>query len=202
MAFAAMNDSSYMCNLFPTGWTSLVQQQFHHLDIALKSNGNELGSNGYSYSEMIDIWAAANATKSNVMMQWWIPNALYQTFLGSNAAFERVTLPLPDQVCLQNRVSPEERCSSQELERVGSDATCDEAAQSVGQIAAKLSDETNTSRIPLDVLEKLTLSEFQMNEIFDTIQQRSSDKFQVDPRQGMYAMIWYAMYMSAPSRMV
>jgi hypothetical protein len=173
-----------MCNFFLTGWTSFVQQQFYHLDIALKSNGNEPGSNGYSYSEMIDIWAAANATKSNVMMEWWTPNALYQTFLGSDAAFERVALPLPDLVCLQNRVNPQERCSNQQLERVGFEASCDEVAESVGQIVAKLSNDTNTSRFPLDVLEELTLSEFEMNEIFDTMQQRSSDKFQVDPRQG------------------
>jgi hypothetical protein len=42
---------------YPCGWGSYAQQITHHLDIALESNGPE--PNGYSYSQMTEVWAAA-----------------------------------------------------------------------------------------------------------------------------------------------
>ena len=58
---------------YPCGWSSSVQQIAHHLDMPLASSGPEPGSGGYTYTQMVDIWHAANATKSHVIMNWWTP---------------------------------------------------------------------------------------------------------------------------------
>ena len=57
---------------YPCGWTSYSFQQLYNLGIALKSNGPEEVTGGYTYGQMTEIWAAANATKSDVMMRWWV----------------------------------------------------------------------------------------------------------------------------------
>ena len=56
---------------YPCGWTSFFIQQAHHLEIALKSSGKEPYSEGYSYARAVQIWAAANWTKSDVIGWWW-----------------------------------------------------------------------------------------------------------------------------------
>lgn len=45
---------------YPCTWTSFVTQQTYHLDIALESNGPS-PNGGYTYSQIYQIWAAANA---------------------------------------------------------------------------------------------------------------------------------------------
>jgi hypothetical protein len=53
-----------------------VTAQTYHLGISLESDGNEPGSNGYSYGEMVEILNAANATKSDLIFYWWYPEAV------------------------------------------------------------------------------------------------------------------------------
>ena len=64
---------------YPCHWVSHFLQQTYHLDISLKSSGPS-SNGGYSYSQLTQIWEAANATKSDVMMVWWNPEALYSTW--------------------------------------------------------------------------------------------------------------------------
>jgi hypothetical protein len=52
---------------YPCGWTSYVSAQVYHLQIALEGDGKEPYCNGYSYDQLVEIWHAANATKSNVV---------------------------------------------------------------------------------------------------------------------------------------
>ena len=56
---------------YPCAWSSFLELQAHHLNIPLVSSGKGKGNRGYSYSQMLEIWHAANATKSNVMIYWW-----------------------------------------------------------------------------------------------------------------------------------
>ena len=55
---------------FPCGWTSFVGAQMHHHNIALSSDGPEPVCNGYTYQQLSDMWAAANATKNNLVTEW------------------------------------------------------------------------------------------------------------------------------------
>ena len=69
---------------YPCGWTSFAKQQAHHLKIALEVDGSE-GSDKYSYADLVDIWAAANATKSDVIGLWWTPEATASKYDGSGS---------------------------------------------------------------------------------------------------------------------
>jgi len=66
---------------YPCGWSSFVEAQAYHLDIALKKGESSPGSHGYTYSQLIELWRAANATKSNLMFYWWTPEVCTIVFL-------------------------------------------------------------------------------------------------------------------------
>ena len=104
---------------FPCGWTSYFAQQSYHLNISLESNGKEANTSGYTYGELVDIWYAANATKSNVIGLWWRPEAMFQRFLGTDSELVKVTLPTTTDECLANQIRREDHCSSDFTTRVG-----------------------------------------------------------------------------------
>ena len=115
---------------WPCGWHSYVSAQTHHLEIALQSDGPHAGSQGYNYESLVEIWFAANATKSDVMMMWWQPDSLPQLFRGTDAEMISVKLPSPTQQCIEHRVSAEDRCSEDFATRVGSPiGSCDRPVQ-------------------------------------------------------------------------
>ena len=110
---------------FPCGWLSNMEQQTTHLDIALRSSGSDGGARGWTYSQLLEMWAAANATKSDIMMQWWTPDTLYQKYLGTEAEMQVVTLPPPTQKCVQARIQIEDRCNEDPIVRAGDpDGAC------------------------------------------------------------------------------
>ena len=51
---------------YPCGWSSYTAAQMYHLDIALEGDGDQVNK-GYSYGHLIELWKAANATKSNLV---------------------------------------------------------------------------------------------------------------------------------------
>ena len=178
---------------YPCGWTSFVQQQMHHLDIALESNGDEPISNGYSYSAMTEIWASANATSSNVMMRWWTPEALYQTFLGTPAELQEVNLSPPTQDCVNARVQSTDRCSAEATKaiRLGeAEGSCGEPPFSLQRlIVQSLRDSIDDPEVPEETrspayqtIRNIQLDELQLGKIFDYWLKRNSDKYNFDPR--------------------
>lgn len=52
----------------PCGWGNYAVPQAYHLNISVESDGNLLYNGGYGYSSLLDIYSAANATGSNVVM--------------------------------------------------------------------------------------------------------------------------------------
>ena len=160
---------------FPCGWSSFVKQKTHHLNIALESNGEEPISGGYTYAQMTQIWAAANHTRQNVMMQWWEPEALFQTYIGTDAEFENIHLPPPTQECMEARVNPLDRCSGDAALQVGEAVgSCDDPPVPVIRLVAEsLHSMTNDPSIPdalrspaFDAVQGLTLSGLQLGVIF------------------------------------
>lgn len=76
---------------YPCGWTSYARQQIKHLGIALEGGGSQTGGSSYTYGEVVDIWNAANATKSDVIGVWWSPDATASPsqFAGSGSDLDR-----------------------------------------------------------------------------------------------------------------
>ena len=104
---------------WPCGWMSYVKPLTHHLNIPLKSNGKEL-SGGYTYNQLTQIWQAANATRSDVIMEWWNPQVLYQQFMGTEAEFTKIILPPASQTCIENHITRDDRCSDTLEQQIGS----------------------------------------------------------------------------------
>lgn len=178
---------------YPCGWTSFVKQQMHHLNIALESNGPQEVSHGYSYSQMTEIWVAANKTQENVMMRWWTPEALFQTFLGSDAEFTRVDLPPATQECIGARIDTQDRCNEETTEvlRLGEPkGTCDEPPFALKRLFTQwLVDNSNDPTLSEEVrspgyqtIDNIQLDGLQIGEIFHNWLKQDSDKYNSDPR--------------------
>ena len=63
--------------------------------------------------QLLEMWNAANATRSNLMMNFWNPHPLYTQYQGTEAEFHKVLLPSPTQACLDARILPGDRCWSE-----------------------------------------------------------------------------------------
>ena len=170
---------------YPCGWSNYVQGQLHYLNISLESNGRQGEMGGYSYTELTELWRAANATKENLMMYWYSPEPMYQEFLGSDAEFQRVTFQPPTQQCVDARNLVKARCSEELEDRIGSpEGICDDSAVPLSKlISSGLEMATNDpSIIPalkspaLDVLRFFSMSELQLGELITDLHQSSSPR--------------------------
>ena len=117
---------------YPCGWSSFVVAQTYHNNISLTGTK-------YSYSNMVEIYHAANATRSGVVMQWWEPEGLYESFRATGSQFERVNLPPPSKTCLENRIEVEyDRCSGNLSTEIGNPlGACDMANQGLKKVVSK-----------------------------------------------------------------
>jgi 7 transmembrane sweet-taste receptor of 3 GCPR len=169
---------------FPCDWDSYVQPQLKYLNIPLKSSGPELPIGGYPYGRLVELWRAANATKSNLMMHYWTPEPLVQEYAGTDSEFIRVAMPPASQLCQENRRNELNQCSSNETELYGSpDGVCEESVKNlykviVGNLYDSIYNDPKVSdpiRSPAyDAIRLFQLSELQMGEIFDNYHKRST----------------------------
>lgn len=99
---------------YPCSWTSPARGQIHHLGIAL-NNDYSVNGGTYSYTQINEIWRAANATKSDVILYWYMPDGLVGSFLGTDAEFTAVGLPPPTTACLEDMRSFDKHCVDQDV---------------------------------------------------------------------------------------
>ena len=179
---------------YPCGWTSFFIQQRHHLNIALESNGNEPGANGYSYGRAVEIWHAANYTKSDIIGWWWRPEALYQQYQGTDFELQNVVLPPTNHRCADNRVNIDDRCGTDDMLRVGNpEGVCDVPPipnyKLISTGLYKLVNDPEIS-VPMrspayDVVNEYSIDGFQLGEIFEYWLTPNFDKFGFDPRDAV-----------------
>lgn len=159
---------------FPCSWGSHTLQQMEHLDIPLKSSGEDVVG-GYNIEFHSQIWAAANATKSDVMMVWWYPDPLYDAYIGTEAEMTHVILPPPTQKCVRARAPVETRCDNDlETNLGGPEGACDYNAQFLKKAIAKnLYDITHDPDTPealwspaFDAILNFQISHLELGEIF------------------------------------
>lgn len=121
----------------PCTWSTNIDAQTYHNDIALRSNGPDMENGGYSYGQMIQIWRAANATQSHVVMWWWTPDATIEEFRDTPFQFQQVLLPEPTSECREARIDPEDRCNADPVVRRGeTDGGCDNESNSCKSLFA------------------------------------------------------------------
>jgi 7 transmembrane sweet-taste receptor of 3 GCPR len=156
----------------PCSWSTNVDAQTYWNDIALETDGPLPENQGYSYGQMIEIWRAANATESHVMMWWWTPDATIEEFRGSSYEFQPVLLPEPTAECRAAGIQPEDRCSSDPIVRRGKKGGgCDHEANALQTVvASSLRDMTfDTSEVDrspaYQAILNLKVSQLEMNTI-------------------------------------
>jgi len=172
----------------PCDWSTFARQQAYHLNISVRSNGSLQPNGGYTYGRLTEIFQAANATKSNLLIYWWTPEALYQDFLGTDSELMNVQLRPPDQACVEARVSSEERCAGDLGSPMGA---CDGEAHSLlklitNNLLPEIYAQPEALRSPAyRAIKALTISELQLGQILDYWSARKIDRWNYDPREAV-----------------
>jgi len=153
---------------YPCWATTYVKEQASYYGIHLESDGGEDGS-GYQSQQMKDIWRAANATKSPVVMLWWNTDPLFTEFMDSEAEFEKVFFPPPTQECIDARLAHEDdKCADKKPPETG---MCDQASTCLKKVISTglqedlTKDEARHSPA-YEALHLFTITELRMIEIF------------------------------------
>lgn len=119
----------------PCEWISFAEQQLFHLNIHLSGDRYGEGQRGYSISHYFEVLMAANATKSDFIMQFGIPDPYYQRLIGTDMEMYPVVLPPVTQTCLEHKRPQPDECSADFSTRVGDPlGACDDPHQSLQKI--------------------------------------------------------------------
>ena len=175
---------------YPCDWPSSMKPLLYHLNIALEPGGIEDGG-GYSYSEHVDIWNAANHTRSNLIGIWWTPDTLRESFIGTDSEFQRVPLPPLTPECFHERVDITEHCKLNASTMGVPEGACDESPQALKKvIALGLYATTHSLEVqePLwspahELLKLFYINNIQISEIFFNWLKMNVDKYGYDPRE-------------------
>jgi 7 transmembrane sweet-taste receptor of 3 GCPR len=120
---------------FPCEWASYVEQQMFHLDIALSGDKHQEGKRGYTSRELPQIIQAANATKSDIILQWSMPDPWHQRFIGTDMELYPIILPPLTQTCLEHKRNWSDICSANYSARVGDPlGACEEPPMSLRKV--------------------------------------------------------------------
>jgi len=175
------NCTGHVAN-YPCGWSSRMESSVYHLNMALDpSNGPDGSPSGYSTSQLKEMWHAANATRSNLMMMWWTPEPLYQQYLGTDAEMQHVMLKPPSMACSEAVPYVDESCEANLTSRVGPpEAACGNPVEPltkmiVGNLYKVLHSpkggDTTASEATVNpaynMLRRFQITEVQLGDIFD-----------------------------------
>ena len=160
---------------FPCSWQSRMSATLYHLGIALSNvdGPNDYGS--YTVQQQIDMWDAANATRSNLIMLWWTPEPLYYRYLGTDAEMQRIQLTTATSECMEGRWESTEECSDDLMTRVGSttpQGVCEEPPRLLQKVVSgNLLEVTRQYEDAIqspayNMLRRFKFSEHQLGEIF------------------------------------
>ena len=173
-------------------WSSHMDQQLYWNNISLSSDGPLQPNHGYDYSSMIQIWKAANATKSPVIMWWWKPESLVELFQGTNAEFEQIHLPTPTVECSAYRADTAARCSADVWDRRGHPlGACDQEPHSLQKIiASSLNEQSLEQPVGLrspgyEFILNFQITDLQMNSILRRWISIGEDTYGNDARQAV-----------------
>eukprot|EP00934_Nitzschia_sp_Nitz4_P008874 Nitzschia sp. Nitz4//scaffold230_size58257//40074//43916//NITZ4_006487-RA/size58257-processed-gene-0.68-mRNA-1//-1//CDS//3329543268//8864//frame0 len=112
------------CTLYPTtctgtiiappcDWASNVEGQLYWNNIVgLSLDGPESPHGGYTVEHLQQLWDAANATRSNIMMYWFEPSYLPVRYIGTEFEMQSVAFPQASKECVELQATKTEQCSN------------------------------------------------------------------------------------------
>ena len=174
----------------PCDWNMYLDGQLYWNDIVgLEPDGPTPPSGAYDYATMYQIWRAANATRSHIIMVWYSPEALMEEFFGTDFGFQEVMLPAPTDICLAHRTSMEDRCSDSILVRRGDpNGACDREARGLVKLIsmslATANDKVEeASQSPAyELIKNIKITELDMNRMFNKWLEPGVDRYGNDAR--------------------
>jgi hypothetical protein len=96
-----------------------AQLYWNNID-GLSSDGPLQPSNNYEPASLEQIWRAANATRSHVLIDAAQPSDVITIeFAQTDFEFQMVIMPSPSTECFANRVGTAAKCSENKMHRVG-----------------------------------------------------------------------------------
>eukprot|EP00536_Pseudo-nitzschia_multiseries_P014279 jgi/Psemu1/69037/estExt_Genemark1.C_6820002 len=172
-------------------WSTFAIPQAYYHGIPVTGSGPGIAG-GYPYTSMVEIYQAANYTKSDVLFYWFTPDATMQEYLGTDAEFERILLSPSTEECKEARVTEDQRCSSHPKDHIGKEVgSCDSEAHSVQKlIVANMYERTykvdSTFRTPAyDAVKSFMISDLQIEELFRRWYERNNDRWSYDAREAV-----------------
>ena len=157
----------------PCDWSINTDQRLFWNDVV--GLDPELGTNPsehfYGWNAMIEVWRAANATNSNVIMNRYKPDSFVTEFQNTDYEFHRVTFPVATAECFEHRVTTEEKCDANITVRRGEElGACDTPPQQLLKlISTNVRPDSSLSdpmRSPTyDILRNLRISELDIESI-------------------------------------
>ena len=151
------------------GWSTYTESQFYWNKIFMASSGPLEPNKGYSYGHMIQIYEAAAATESDVMIWWWEPDLAFMIYEDTIAAPQRIILPRPTMECSKYRESDAiNRCSDILEERLGAEPTgsCDQESARIvrlyshGFLSATESDSISLRSPAMKYLQRVIMPQY------------------------------------------
>ena len=184
-------------------WSTNVDAQLYWNDIVgLKAGGPSEPNKGYEYSSQTEIWRAANATKSDVMMWWWNPEATVEEFSTSDWSFQQIILPTVTDVCSEARISVDDRCVEDIAVRRGDRlGACDYEAHALQKVVSfnlqkKTMTESESSRSPgYPFIRSLKVTDLEIQSLLKKWMAINKDKYGNDARQAVCS--WTIDHMDA-----
>jgi hypothetical protein len=157
-----------------------MENQLYYQNIPLDPNNGPIGGpNGYTESQLKEIWHAANYTKSHLMMQWWQPTPLYQHYLGTDAEMQQVTRRPYTRKCAKAREEYRNECDDSWERRIGvPEEACGDPVEPMRKlINVGLREALSSPDIPeaakspaYDILRFFAVTEIQLGELFDALE--------------------------------
>ncbi|CAJ1928735.1 unnamed protein product [Cylindrotheca closterium] len=173
-------------------FSAYIDSQIYWNDIGLKLDGPVGSRSSYLYKSMLEIWKAANATGSHVMMWWWTTSIEAQAFGNSSYSPQMIQLPQPSLQCLANRPTLAERCSDNPVERRGNPlGACDQEYTPLQRVMASSVNQMNAlvpevDRSPaVGMLTALQVSEFDIVDIIQKMLADGEDQIENNAREAV-----------------
>ena len=178
----------------PCGYTVFSEAQFYWNNISLTGKGPLKPSGGYEFKHIWEIYHAANATKSDVLMWNYSPDSIPERFANTDYQLQRVLFPESTGECEQFRVEGDlDKCSADPEKRRGSDSrgSCDYGVKPIkkvfsrGFLTASTSDDVpEPIRNPaFELVKLLTVSPYAMPLIFQDWKEKGKTNTIFDPRR-------------------
>lgn len=156
-------------------WNIYPDSQLYWNDILGldSSDGPMQPTGGYDYGQIYQVWRAAHATKSHVLVGWYQPELLLEEFFLTDTAFQEVLFPVPTDVCLVHRPKKDARCSEDIKTRRGDErGACDNPVQTLVQLIASSVGQNNdllpeAEKSPAyDFIKSIRISDLDINRMF------------------------------------